>query len=110
MKGALALRKPIDTPAVLDTTGTPVTSGAYITLAAKATRKHAASAILIHNPGAQPLKVATGDAGSEVDTGLVIPINAVMIIPFEAPANTRLSVESVGATQSSGIITCTFMD
>lgn len=108
MKNDIAIRKSIGTPATLDTSATNVTSSAYVTLIAKTSVLKAASAILIHNPGAQPLKLALGDAGAEVDTGLVIPINAVFMIPMEIPANKRLSLKSLGSTQSSGIITCSF--
>lgn len=106
MKGALALRKPVGF-AFLDTSSTSVTSGAYVTFVTAANMKKGASAIGIHNPGSSPLKLAMGAAGAEVDQ-FVIPINNWALIPVELLNGVRLSLESLGATQSSGIITATF--
>lgn len=109
MKGALALRRPVAGPATLDTSVSTVTNAAYTQLQAAAARLFAASAILIHNPGAQPLVLAIGGAGAEVDTGIVIPINVPTIIPIEIAKNSRLSLKSLGTTQSSGLVTCSFL-
>lgn len=111
MKGALALRNPVvqAAAAVLDTTGTNITSAAYVTLLTKANHTKACSAIMVTNGGSQPLQLASGDAGSEVDTGIVIPPGGQgYMIPVELAKSTRLSLKSLGATQSSGIVTTTF--
>ena len=110
MKGALALRNPAGTtPAVLDTSSTNVTSGAYVEIKTAALMLRACSAIAVHNPGAAPLALARGAAGSEVQTGVVLPVGAFAIIPIELAKAVRLSLISLGATQSSGIITVTFL-
>lgn len=109
MKGALALRIPVPNPGVLSTAASNVTNAAYVELQAAAARLYACSAVLIHNPGAQPLALAIGGAGSEVQTGIVIPINEAVIVPINIPKNTRTSLISLGATQSAGIVTCTFL-
>lgn len=109
MKGALAIRNPISgMQSALDTSSTNVTSSAYVTLLTKANSSNPCSAIQFHNSGAQPLKVATGDAGSEVDTGVVIPLGVSILIPIEVKKSTRLSLKSMGGTQSSGIVTASF--
>lgn len=108
MKNALAIRNPVGVPRVLDTSSTSVTSSAYVDLVTAAQMTVPAAAILIHNPGSQPLKLASGAAGAEVDL-FVVPINAVMIVPIELKKSVRLSLKSMGATQSSGIITISFL-
>ncbi len=109
MKGALALRNPVGSPAVLNTGSTNVTNAAYVELITAANRTKPCDAILIHNPGAEPLKLAQGAAGSEVDLGFVIPIAVSVIVPMNLKAGVRLAVKSLGGTQSSGIVTCTFL-
>lgn len=109
MKGAIALRNPVGAPAALDTSSTNVTSSAYVQLIAALSMTSGCSAIALHNPGAQPLKLAKGGSGSEVDTGIVLPVGAAIIIPIELAKNTRLSLKSMGGTQSTGIVTCSFL-
>ena len=106
MKGAIALRKPVPSPAALDTSSTNVSSSAYVEFVTSTTNP--CSAMQLHNSGAQPLKLATGASGHEVDTGVVIPIGVSILIPIEIAKNTRLSLRSMGSTQSSGIVTATF--
>ncbi len=104
---ALAMKEgvshPVGTPAALDTSGTNVTASAWVTLIASET--YACSALLLHNSGAQPLKVATGAGGSEVELGLVLPIGVSILVPVSTEKAVRLSLKSLGATQSSGIVT-----
>lgn len=108
MKGAIAIRKAVGKPGVLDTSGTNVTSGAYVTLVTAVNMTAPCSAVQLHNSGAQPLKLAAGAAGSEVDTGIVIPLGVSILIPLELKAGVRLSLESLGGTQATGIVTVTF--
>lgn len=111
MKGALALRYPVKqgAGAVLDTTGTNVTAVAFFTILTKANASKGYSAICVTNGGSQPLMLAKGDAGSEVDTGIIIPPGGGQVImPIEIPASTRLSLKSLGATQSAGVVTVCF--
>lgn len=111
MKGALALRYPVvqGAGAVLDTTGTNVTAIAFFTILTKANSKKACSGVCVTNGGSQPLMLAKGDAGSEADTGIIIPPGGgQVILPIEIPASTRLSLKSLGATQTSGVVTVSF--
>ncbi len=106
MKSSFPITKPVGAAAALDTSGTNVTSSAYVQLLATTTS--AASAMMLHNSGAQPLKLAIGGAGSEVDTGIVIPIAVTILVPCAVGNAKRLAVKSIGGTQSSGIVTVSF--
>lgn len=111
MKGALALRNPVvqGASAVLDTSGTNVANNAFAQLITAANRKGACSAIIVTNGGSQPLQLAQGGAGSEADTGVIIPPSAgQLLIPVELKAGVRLSLKSLGSTQSSGVVTVSF--
>lgn len=104
MKGAIALRKPVPViPTILDTSSTNVTSAAWVTFIASVSK--AASGILLHNPGSQPIKIGIGAAAAETELGIVIPIGVSILIPVEIAKGARVSLRSMGATQSSGIIT-----
>ena len=63
-------------------------------------------AIQISNSGAQPLLLALGSAGNEVNTGIVIApaSGGQWLIPIEIKSGVRISVKSLNATQSSGIV------
>lgn len=101
-RGEAGLRGAVPTPAFLDTSITNVTSGAYVTLVTTTT--NACSGILLQNTGAQPLKLAVGAAASEVDLGVVLPIGNIWLFPHEIKKGVRLSVRSMNATQSAGMI------
>lgn len=103
--GAIGVRKPVGTPFVLDTSSTNVTSGAWVTFAAANTVLYACSAVLVHNPGTQPIKVGVGAAASEAELGLVLPVGVPTLVPVETKKGVRIAVRSMGGTQSSGIIT-----
>lgn len=103
MKSEISLRKPVGAPAVLDTSSTNITSGAWVEMIASL--QYACSGILIHNSGAQPIRVGVGAAASEVNLGLVIPIGVSILVPVELARLSRVSLRSMGSTQSSGIIT-----
>lgn len=106
--GALGLRKPVNTATVLDTSATNVTTSAYVTLAAVAAVPQAYSAILVANTGSSPLGIALGAAAAEKDTGLVIPPASYVMLPYNGPNKTRLSVKSLSGTQSTGLVTISF--
>lgn len=93
----------VGSPVALDTSSTNITAGAWVELVASPA--WACSAVLIHNSGAQPIKVGKGAAMSEVDAGLVFPIAVSAFVPFVVKKGQRLAVRSMGGTQSSGIIT-----
>lgn len=110
MRGALALRVPCGSAAALDTSGTSVTNAAYVQLQAAASMTAACSAIVISNSGAQPLTLASGGAGSEVDLGIVIPpLSEGLVIPLVLKKTTRMSVKSLGGTQSSGFVSIMYL-
>lgn len=100
--GGVGVSHAVLTPLVLDTSGTNVTNAAYVTFSAALT--NACSAIQIHNTGAQPIKLATGAAASEVDTGVIFPIGVSILVPHLLPKGVRLSVRSMGSTQSTGLL------
>lgn len=104
--GAIGVRGPVPViPTILDTSGTNVTSGAWVTFLAAASNLYACSAIQIHNTGAQPIKMGKGAAASEVETGILFPIGVSVLLPVQLPKGVRLAVRSMGSTQSSGFLT-----
>lgn len=109
--GALGIRRPVaqGASAVLDTGSTSITSAAFVQLLTAAQMLKAASGIIVTNGGSQPLMFATGGAGSEVNSGVIIPPGGgQVIIPVELKAAVRLSLKSLGATQSAGVVTVSF--
>jgi hypothetical protein len=102
MKGALAIRKPVQT-AYLNTGSTNITTSAWVTLLAAASNLVAASAVEIFNPSGSTLIIALGAAGSEVAIPYtIIPGGTVVVLAMEIPAKTRVSVKAVDTTVSSG--------
>lgn len=97
------LSRSVGVPAALDTSSTNITNSAYVTFIAST--GNACSAIQIHNSGAQPIKIAVGAASSEVDTGEVFPIGVSILVPATIAKGVRISVKSLGSTESSGILT-----
>lgn len=93
----------VGAPVALDTSSTNITSAAWVELVASPA--YACSAVLVHNSGSQPIKVGKGAAAAEVDAGLVLPIGVSAYVPFVVKKGQRLSLRSLGATQSTGIIT-----
>lgn len=106
--GALGLRKPVGAAAILDTSSTNVTTSAFVTLVAKASVTTAYGALLLSNGGTSPLVLATGDAGSEVLTGLLIPPSSSNLLPINGSNKVRLSLKSLSGTQSAGLVTISF--
>lgn len=104
-RGEIGIRGPVGVPVVLDTTGTNVTSAAWVTFLAAASMLAACSAVQVHNTGSQPIKLGAGAAAAEVDTGLLFPIGVSILVPIELKKGVRLAVRSMGATQSSGFLT-----
>lgn len=101
--GSIGVRRSVGVPAALDTSSTSVTSSAYVTFIASTA--FACSSVQLHNSGAQPIKIAVGAAGSEVDIGEVFPIGVSILVPEIISKGVRISVKSIGGTQSSGILT-----
>ncbi len=106
MKSSFPVTKAVGTAASLDTSGTSVTSSAYVEFVSST--GSAASAVQLHNSGVQPLKLAIGGAGAEVDTGIVVPVGMSILVPLRVAKAARLSLKSLGGTQSSGVITVSF--
>jgi hypothetical protein len=104
--GAIGVRKPVAVaPYLLDTSGTNVTSAAWVTFLAAASNLWACSAVQIHNTGSQPIKLGFGAAAAETETGILFPIGVSILLPVQIAKGVRLSVRSMGATQSSGFLT-----
>lgn len=104
--GAIGVRKPISVaPVVLDTSATNVTSSAWVTYLAAASNLWACSAIQIHNTGAQPIKMGFGAAAAETESGILFPIGVSILVPVSISKGVRLSVRSLGGTQSTGFLT-----
>lgn len=109
----MSLRRSIvqSAAAVLNTATTNVTNAAFVDLLTAANNKYPATHIMISNNGAQPISLFVGASGSEVDTGIIIhPGLSPCIVPFAHKSGVRLSVKSLGATQSSGFVCCSFFD
>lgn len=106
--GPLGLRKPVGTCGFLNTASTSVTTGAWVQIVSSTAS--AFSAVAVSNSGASPLKLAIGAASSEVDTGIAIHpgSSGTVILPLNSKAGVRLSLEALGATQSSGYVTICF--
>jgi hypothetical protein len=96
--------------AILDTSSTSVTNSAYVTLLTAANHTKPSTDVIVYNGGSQPIGLATGGAGSEIDTGAVILPGISTTIPLELASGTRLSVKALGSTtQSAGFIVATFL-
>lgn len=102
------LSKPVGTCGFLNTATTNVTTSAWVTLVAAT--GSASSAIAITNGGTSPLQLATGAASSEVNTGIIIPpsTSVGVFYPINLGKTVRLSLEALGANQSSGYVTICF--
>jgi hypothetical protein len=108
MKGPIANRKPVGAPVTNDNVGSPVTTGAYLQLAASLAAP--ASGILAVNTGTHPVKLAVGAGGSEVDLGIVVPPGVPIEAPVELKKGQRLSARGVGtANTNSGYLVITFL-
>lgn len=104
--GSIGVRGPVPVaPIVLDTASTNVTSAAWVELATAASRLYACSAVQIHNTGAQPIKLGKGALAAETETGALFPIGVSILLPIQLAKGVRLSVRSMGGTQSSGLLT-----
>lgn len=103
--GAIGVRSPVGAPVVLDTSGTNVTSAAWVQYVTAANMLYACSAIQIHNTGSQPIKMGVGAAAAEQDTGIIFPIGVSILLPVALKKGVRLAVRSMGSTQSAGFLT-----
>ncbi len=110
MRGALALRTPCGAAATVDTSSTNVTSSAYVELQSAVNMTSAASGVVVSNSGTQPIKMATGASGSEVDTGILIPpLCEGLFVAIPLKKSTRISLRSLGGTQSTGFISIMYV-
>lgn len=96
------VRFPVGSPAVLDTSSTSVTSSAWVQMVASTS--YACSGVLLINTGSQPIKIGLGAAASEADYGVIFPQGVTAMVPVQIPAKSRISVRSMGSTQSSGLL------
>lgn len=106
MKGALAIRKPVQTVAY-DLSSGAITNAAYVAVLAKASNKVACSGLEIFNPSGSTLKIAIGDAGSEVDIPYTVPPGGSnLLLAVELPAKTRISMKALdaGGTGTVGLL------
>lgn len=102
MKNAIALRKPVQT-VNLDMSGTNVTTAAYATLLAKASNLKSCSGIEIFNPSGSIIKIATGDAGSEVDLPYtILPGGTTGFLAAEIPVGVRISLKAIDTNVTAG--------
>lgn len=104
--GGIGVRAPVPiTPYILDTSSTAVTNAAWVTFVAAASVTYACSAVQIHNTGAAPIKIGFGAAAAEVESGILFPIGVSILLPVVIRKGVRISVRSMGSTQSSGFLT-----
>lgn len=87
--------------AILDFPSSPVTSGAWVELDASVPMN--LKKIQVFMSSGEPLLIASGGAGSELDIGVIIP-GGNGIIDFLLDAGERLSVKSLGATVNTGLL------
>ncbi len=95
------------TPAVLN--AATITTGAYLQLIAAIAAD--CGSIVVSNSGSQALGLGMGAAGSEVDTGVIIPPGCTgLLLPVSFKAKTRLAVICLGtASQTTGVVTAAFL-
>lgn len=96
------VRNGVGIPQVLDTSVSNVTSAAWVTFIASPA--YACSQIQVQNTGSSPLRIGAGAAAAEVDTGSYIPASSSVTLPVLFKKGVRLSLRSLGATQSTGLV------
>ena len=102
MKGAGALRKPVQTT-TLNMTNTNVPTGSWTTLLAKASNNVGCSAIEVFAPDGSVLQIATGDAGSEKALPYtILPGGSNLMLPMEIPAGVRISLQAIDTGVTAG--------
>lgn len=87
----------------INTASTSITTGAYVQLTASSPIP--TSSLVIANTTTSILKFAIGASGSEVDYA-PIPQSSYLVLPLNKllPAGTRISLEAISATASSGYV------
>lgn len=103
-RGEVGLRGSNGAVQYLDTSTTNVTSSAWVQLVAS--MPFACSSILIQNSGSSVLQMALGGSGAEVAIGLFVPSQA-WLLPVQFGKGQRVSLKSMGATQSTGTVSMT---
>jgi hypothetical protein len=97
-------RKPVAKLA-FDTSGTNITTAAWVTLIASQTKPF--SFLEIYNPTTKILKLAIGSAGNEVELPVYIyPGISSQVIPFDEQLKpgVRLSAKAVDANATTGFL------
>lgn len=107
MMGGLAVRKNVGTPLALKAASTNITSAAYVELEDAATAP--ASAIRGTNTTAQPIAIAIGAAGAEVQKFVLAPGAYNHLIPCEVKNGARISAKSLDATANTGYLTLDYL-
>lgn len=108
----LGLRKPVlvngsSGCAFLDSSVTNVSSVAWTAIVTSSSI--AFSAVGVSNSGAKSLTVGVGAANSELPVGIVIPpVSIGILYPWNLAKGSRISLEALGASQTSGYISLCF--
>jgi hypothetical protein len=106
MKGAVAIRRPVQT-VQLSFASTNVTTGAWVQLIASLAQ--ACSAIEVFNGSPAMIKIAQGSAGNEVAVPYtILPGGSPSVLPIELSSLARISLETVDQTANTGYIVINF--
>lgn len=85
----------------LNTSGTTITTS-YVQLSAVGNGLNG-TCVYAYNGGSQPLMLGSGPSGSESNICLIVPGNGAFLQGVQVPAG-RLAIKSLGAPESSGIV------
>ena len=102
----LVARKPTGGGNIV-TSSTNITTSAYVEYVTALGK--ACTAIQFNNGTDKTLILATGAAGSEVDTGLYLYPGISPLIPIEIAKGKRVALKSLSGTASSGAVTMNFL-
>lgn len=94
-------------PARLDTSGTNVTTSAYVQIVASTAG--AINKVYIYNGGTSDMVMAVGAAASEADKVAIGPSGWSGPYDLNIPASSRISVKAKSGTQSSGALLFSFI-
>lgn len=107
MKGAVAIRQVVGTPITNNAASTTIASATYTQLSASL--PESCSAVYVANTTQKHIKLAVGDASSEVDIGLVIPAGEQGVyFPLEIRHGVRLSAKALDADATTGWLIINF--
>lgn len=94
-------RKPVKT-IVYSAAGGNITTGAWKEILASLGVP--CTSLEIYNSTGQPLKLATGGAGSEVTTYTVVPNGTTEVLGIGFASGTRLSAKAIGSNATTGYL------